>query len=1012
VPPLSELVVRIDADLEGLERGFTAAERAANRLADRMTALGRGLTIGVTLPALAVGAAAVSAAAEMDRLERGLLAVTGSAEKTAEQLDRLEEVAKLPGLGFREAIQGSIRLQAVRIDAGLAERMLVAFGNAVAAAGGGKAELDGVTLALQQIAGKGKVAAEEINQLAERAPQVRTALLDAFGSADTELIQKLKLTSTEFFDRLTAQLERLPRVSGGVSNSFENLSDAFFRARAAIGEVLIPAVLPLVEGLAKLLERVRDLDPNMVRWGVAIGAVAATMGPLLLLVGALTAAVTSLASAIGVGLLPLIAVGGPVVAGLGVLAALLVKNKLDALAAAGAVDAYRASLAGLSGVDLEGEKHALNSRIRDLTRYREALDNVANATRSVATIAPNIREGATIRLQEREVPRISPLITSVGLAALDRQISEAQGKVALIEGLIKQAGTLQPPTSPPIIPTGDLDKLADTFASVNAQLRDFAVASQFGFARVAELPEALQRSFGAAEEARERVDRLADALSKLGALAPPEAFRLLDALRREQRAADEELAAFQNRLANLFQNPPVLEISAEISSQSLRALAVMDTQVGKLTQGIDAQERAWRRTHGALDAYVAVAEGLERVLRGLESVNDGTARMLSDIVELTRAAKQLRDAMNGGALTGLPDFGAALSGAVGVLGTALSLGSQLLGPSARQQEWEAAIDRNTDELNRTRAELAGFRLTFGAEDQVSRALSALDGVQGAIDTVFRTRGAGAASEILEGALLRLGISLDQLNAIAESVNVQILDEKGRLIIGALDQLEEALRLSALSVERFAATIEGQQRLLDARLEIFDVTDPLEKLQGQFALLEQGLAPELLRDFGLANLNLDSSAARAVLEQGLRDMITALGEGAISAQMIAGFESVDEFIKHLLDTDRALDAFTQTANRAATGLVNVVEGFKLARFRFDATRAADAIAPPSGPARPPLTPAGGSGAAVNISGLSIPITIQTSGDGRETYRQLYGEMRRLSLANPSFRPVFELYPEPS
>lgn len=194
----------------------------------------------------------IQSAATFDSLKRGLTAVSGSAEEAERQLVRLREVAKAPGLGFREAIQGSIALQAAGIEAVLAERSLKAFGNALATVGKGKADLDGVGLALSQIVSKGKISAEEINQISERVPQIRKAMQAAFGTADTEALQKQNIGATQFIEGIVAQLEKLPQATGGAANAWENFTDSLDQAMVTIGG-------PLLEPLSRALEAVSPL---------------------------------------------------------------------------------------------------------------------------------------------------------------------------------------------------------------------------------------------------------------------------------------------------------------------------------------------------------------------------------------------------------------------------------------------------------------------------------------------------------------------------------------------------------------------------------------------------------------------------------------------------------------------------------------------------------------------------------------------------------------------------------
>lgn len=364
---LAELFVKLSVDTGDLSRKMTAAQRAFTDLGNRVQEVGQKLTLGLTLPLTALGTLSVRSATQLDSLRRGLTAVAGSSEEAERQLARLAEVAKLPGLGFREAIQGSIRLQAAGLSAELAEDALRGFGNALATVGAGKAELDAVSRALSQIASKGKISAEEINQIAEVVPQIRVVMEQAFGTSNSELLQKMGIDAETFVRKVTDELLKLEQVTGGPANAFENLSDAVFRATSALGTQLLPAVLPLVEGLARMMERVREISPETVKWGIAIAAVAAVAGPLLIVIGSLTTAIAAISTAIGIGLLPLIVAGGPLLIGLGLLSAAFLKNKLDALEAKTELERYEDSIQSFQRTVATANKESLEA-LRDQLR--------------------------------------------------------------------------------------------------------------------------------------------------------------------------------------------------------------------------------------------------------------------------------------------------------------------------------------------------------------------------------------------------------------------------------------------------------------------------------------------------------------------------------------------------------------------------------------------------------------------------------------------------------------------
>jgi tape measure domain-containing protein len=293
---LERLVVAIDADLKGLrditagaarmernvERNMTRAGVAADHFGDRIQGVGQKLTLGLSVPLAALGVVTVVTAGKMDQLRRGLDSVTGSGQETARQLQRLREVSKLPGLGFEEAVRGSINLQAAGFSAGLAEKSLRGFGNALASVGRGRAELDGVILALGQMAAKGKIMAQEVNQLAERVPQIRKVMEAAFGTADTEKLQKMGLDATTFVSEVVEQLLLLPPVTTGIANSFENITDQSKNTAASWGDRLVPATAGLLNSGSDLLGVLERMPPALKDVAIGGAVAAGALGPLAL----------------------------------------------------------------------------------------------------------------------------------------------------------------------------------------------------------------------------------------------------------------------------------------------------------------------------------------------------------------------------------------------------------------------------------------------------------------------------------------------------------------------------------------------------------------------------------------------------------------------------------------------------------------------------------------------------------------------------------------------------------
>lgn len=414
---LSRLFVRIGADIGDLDRKMRAAEKSISRAGDRFEDVGRKLSLGISAPLTAIGAGAVAAGVKMDSLVRGLTSVTGSAEKTNEQLDRLREVAKLPGLGFEEAIQGSVRLQAAGFSAELAEAALTGFGNALASVGGSKADLDAITRALSQIAAKGKISAQEINQLAENLPQIRVLMQRAFGTSNTEALQAQSIGATEFVTKITAELNKLGKVTGGIKNDFENLSDALKAAGVAISREVLPVIGPMIEKFTDWATAIAKASPDTLKWAVSLAAVAAALGPLISGSGTLlqTLALVKTASLLTAATMGWI---GVAVVAIGALSAAFIKWKLDATTAADEVaKAGEKALAAFAKMPAAQRKAAMVARAKQIDADIGSAELTQQNLQSAGMTSAAKRKGEEIVALRAELAKLTAAYDQIGQKA-------------------------------------------------------------------------------------------------------------------------------------------------------------------------------------------------------------------------------------------------------------------------------------------------------------------------------------------------------------------------------------------------------------------------------------------------------------------------------------------------------------------------------------------------------------------------------------------------------------------
>lgn len=334
---LGDLAIRVGADFSAfdaamgdLNQKLNAAESQASKawsgfaaLGSSLLGAGTALTAAITVPLAGVGAAAVKVAEDLNLAQLAFTTMLGSAEKANIFLKELQAFAAATPFEFSDLIQAAKRMQAMGIAAQDVIPTLRSVGDAAAALGGSKDTIDGITLALGQMTAKGKVSAEEMNQLAERGVPAWKFLADQIGVSIPEAMDLAKKGAISASVAIPAILEGMNQEFGGqmaktaetLTGVWSNFKDQVTFVLADIGRTLTPILTQLVQAALPLLEWARQAAaafaalPQPIQTGaIALAAMAAALGPIALALGGVITAVTTVgaalapvAAAVGVG---------------------------------------------------------------------------------------------------------------------------------------------------------------------------------------------------------------------------------------------------------------------------------------------------------------------------------------------------------------------------------------------------------------------------------------------------------------------------------------------------------------------------------------------------------------------------------------------------------------------------------------------------------------------------------------------------------------------------------------
>jgi len=335
-------------------------------------------------------------AAQIEKLKIALEGVAGSQEEYNRALQAASSVTNDLNVPQEVAIQGITRLTAaVKGARGTVADAELAFKNinsAIIATGGGAEQVEGAVTALVQIFSKGKVSAEEINQIAERLPGTFNKIAEASGRTGPQLAKALQDGEVglndlmKFLVQLGSDYNALAeKIAGSSEASGERLGRAYDKMRQEIGKALQPIGAEFQDAFTAFIEDITptlvDVLPKIAQFALSLAenfdVLAAAAGGAALAMGGLAIASIKLTGA----------------AGLSALGALVLKTATAFGALTGALKASSAAALLNPWVALAAGVAALTVAIvKGVQSQRELNDLIENGAGSTEEIKDKISE--------------------------------------------------------------------------------------------------------------------------------------------------------------------------------------------------------------------------------------------------------------------------------------------------------------------------------------------------------------------------------------------------------------------------------------------------------------------------------------------------------------------------------------------------------------------------------------------------------------------------------------------
>lgn len=265
--------------------GINTADTSVKKLEGSMMGL-KGI-IASTFSVYAVSSfvrSMVEAGSKVEDAQTGLTTLLGNAKDASRVIQNTMEDATKTPFAFEGLLNANKALISAGVNADNARQDVLNLGNAIAATGGGDAELQRMVVNLQQISNTGKATSLDIKQFAFAGVNIYKVL----EAAGIKLGENTAIT----YEQITMALKRAHEAGGiyyhGLENMSENtsvkisnLGDAIFQLKVKMFNDLKPAIEAVMTGLFKLIDHLKNGWNWFVKYKDEVKAAAVGMGTFI-----------------------------------------------------------------------------------------------------------------------------------------------------------------------------------------------------------------------------------------------------------------------------------------------------------------------------------------------------------------------------------------------------------------------------------------------------------------------------------------------------------------------------------------------------------------------------------------------------------------------------------------------------------------------------------------------------------------------------------------------------------
>lgn len=296
---LGQLVVSINMDSSDLTNGISQAQSKLSAFGDKCKAIGGALTAAITLPVVAVGAEIIKLASDAQEMQSKFSTVFGDSAEDAEAwAEAYGEAAGrsknaimtmmgdfgsvLTGLGMSRDAAAEFSGQVVELAMDLGS-----FNNMAP-----EEAFDKISSAMRGESEAAESLGVAMNEVTIAAQMQSMGLQGQF--SDLDEVTKKQVLYNLIVSQSGDALGDAVKTSGSFANQMNALKGKLEDVGAALGTHLLPYATALVNSLKELTAGFGEITPEMQKTILVVAGIAAAIGPLLIIIGMLASAISSI----------------------------------------------------------------------------------------------------------------------------------------------------------------------------------------------------------------------------------------------------------------------------------------------------------------------------------------------------------------------------------------------------------------------------------------------------------------------------------------------------------------------------------------------------------------------------------------------------------------------------------------------------------------------------------------------------------------------------------------------